>query len=54
MKNNHDYMTHREPADMHGDGVHFNEQLLAKKREKELQLKKLKEKENKKQNKTEN
>lgn len=31
----------REPADMHSDGVHFNEELLARKRKKELEKKKI-------------
>lgn len=34
------FIVDREPADMHDDGVHFNEQLLAKKRKKELQKQK--------------
>ncbi|SHG45447.1 hypothetical protein [Winogradskyella jejuensis] len=42
---NENYMTHRTPADMHGDGVYFNEDLLAKKRQKELQKQKIAKKE---------
>ena len=34
-------MSYRTPADMHGDGVYFNEELLARKHEKELQNKKI-------------
>lgn len=35
-------MTHHELADMHSDGVYFNEELLAQKRKKVLQKKKVK------------
>ncbi|MFD1063426.1 hypothetical protein ACFQ1Q_09235 [Winogradskyella litorisediminis] len=35
------YIVNRKPADMHDDGVHFNEELLAKKRKKELQKQKI-------------
>ncbi|WP_179346306.1 hypothetical protein [Winogradskyella ursingii] len=34
------FMNHRTPADMHGDGVYFNKELLAKKEQKEKQKKK--------------
>lgn len=33
-------MTNRTPADMHGDGVYFNDYLLSLKKEKELLEKK--------------
>lgn len=36
------YMIRRTPADMHGDGVYFNEELLTKKKQKELQKEKIK------------
>jgi len=38
------FWTHRKPADMHGDGVHFNKEELARK-EAERKLKEKKEKE---------
>ncbi|WP_439151939.1 hypothetical protein [Winogradskyella sp.] len=38
------YMSYRTLADMHYDGVYFNEQLLAIKKKKDLQLEKLKNK----------
>ena len=34
-------MSYRTPADMHSDGVYFNEDLLARKKHKELQKKKV-------------
>lgn len=35
-------MSYRIPADMHADGVYFNEQLLALKKQQEFQQQKLK------------
>ncbi|WP_156033129.1 hypothetical protein [Sediminibacter sp. Hel_I_10] len=34
-----EFWSHRKPADMHDDGVHFNKEQLAKKKAKELQKK---------------
>jgi len=34
-------MSYRTPADMHSDGVYFNEQLLAIKKRKDLQEQKI-------------
>lgn len=34
-------MSYRTPADMHADGVYFNEQLLALKKRKDLQKQKI-------------
>ncbi|WGD33924.1 hypothetical protein [Olleya sp. YS] len=33
MKSKNHFMSYRTPADMHSDGVYFNEELLARKKE---------------------
>lgn len=35
------FWTQRKPADMHGDGVHFNEEQLARKEAKEKEDKEI-------------
>lgn len=41
MKKKETFITHRTPADMHGDGVYFNDYLLSLKKEKERQSNKV-------------
>lgn len=36
-KNKKPFIVNRQPADMHGDGVYFNENLLVRKHKKELE-----------------
>ncbi|WP_299335840.1 hypothetical protein [uncultured Psychroserpens sp.] len=43
MKKQQHYMSYRTPADMHSDGVYFNEELLARKQAIDEQLQKINE-----------